>query len=120
ACRPSGFRLEGAAPACRNSTYELIWISMRFGGVMTSLILPKLMRSATRDGIVDLRLWAGTRPDRDFLLRTKPNRRSGGLLRNSRQIFQDLHFETVRVCFVACYSRPGDDEAAEQSVAPHL
>src|SRR5438552_4185643 len=40
--------------------YELIWISIKFGGVMTSLILPKLMRSATRDGIFDLRLWPAT------------------------------------------------------------
>ena len=29
----------------RNSRYELIWISMRFGGWMTSRSLPKLMRS---------------------------------------------------------------------------
>src|SRR5437867_2853847 len=52
ACKPRFFRLDGATSAWRNSRYELTWISMRFGGAMTSLILPKLIRSAARDGIL--------------------------------------------------------------------
>src|SRR2546430_16836959 len=51
ACKPRFFRREGATSAWRNSWYELIWISIRFGGAMTSLIFPKLIRSAARDGI---------------------------------------------------------------------
>src|SRR5579862_5801744 len=51
ACKPRFFRLEGATSAWRNSLYELVCNSIRFGGAIISLIFPKLMRSVARDGI---------------------------------------------------------------------
>src|ERR1700749_1875501 len=52
ACNPRFLRLDWGISACRNSRYELVCNSMRFGGAMISLILPKLIRSAVaRDGM---------------------------------------------------------------------
>src|SRR5579859_7027046 len=51
ACKPRFFRLDWAISACRNSLYELVCNSIRFGGAMISLIFPKLIRSVDRDGI---------------------------------------------------------------------
>src|SRR5664280_475966 len=45
------FRLEGDASAWRKSLYELVCNSIRLGGAMISLILPKLIRSVARVGI---------------------------------------------------------------------
>src|ERR1700691_2563916 len=49
---PRFLRLDGAVSAWRNSRYEFVCNSIRFGGAMISLILPKLIRSVTRDGIL--------------------------------------------------------------------
>src|SRR3982074_135889 len=51
ACNPKFLRLDWATSAWRNSLYELVCNSIRFGGAMISLIFPKLMRSVTLDGI---------------------------------------------------------------------
>src|SRR6266478_8388493 len=56
ACNPRFFRLDAGISACRNSLYELVCNSMRFGGAMISLILPKLIRSLSRDGILTFSL----------------------------------------------------------------
>src|SRR5437016_8996743 len=66
ACRPRFFRLEGGWSACKNSLYELVCNSIRLGGVMISLILPKLIRSVARDGIWTFNDWLATSPDRLF------------------------------------------------------
>src|SRR6266404_2399842 len=68
ACKPRFLRLDAAISACRNSLYELVCNSMRFGGAMTSLILPKLIRSIARDGIWTFTLWPATAPSRLLLL----------------------------------------------------
>src|ERR1043166_817831 len=52
ACRPVFLRRDGAASCCRNSRYEFVCSSIKFGGAMTSLILPKLIRSVVFDGIL--------------------------------------------------------------------
>src|SRR5882762_9490499 len=64
ACRPTFLRLEGDTSSCKNSRYELVCNSIKFGGAMISLILPKLIRSVARDGIVSSKGWPGhrTRP----------------------------------------------------------
>src|SRR6266496_1131297 len=54
AWRPRSLRLVGAASVCRNSMYELVCNSIKLGGAMIFLILPKLIRSVARDGILDL------------------------------------------------------------------
>src|SRR6185369_14647983 len=59
--RPKSLRLVGAASVCRNSMYELVCNSIKLGGAMISLILPKLIRSVARDGILDLYWVAGHR-----------------------------------------------------------
>src|SRR5258706_146543 len=52
-CKPRFLRFVGALSAWRNSRYELVCNSIKFGGAMISLILPKLIRSSvTRDGMV--------------------------------------------------------------------
>src|SRR5262245_46451487 len=51
ACMPRFLRLDCARSAWRNSLYDLVCSSMRFGGAIISLILPKLIRSVARDGI---------------------------------------------------------------------
>ena len=56
---PKFLRLEGAISAWRNSLYELVCNSIKFGGAMISLIFPKLMRSVTRDGIWTFKYWSG-------------------------------------------------------------
>src|SRR5579862_6875665 len=48
---PKFRRLPCGISACRNSLYELVCNSMRFGGAMISLIFPKLILSVDRDGI---------------------------------------------------------------------
>ena len=76
ACSPRFFRLEGGTSACRNSLYELVCNSIRFGGAMISLILPKLIRSVARDGIWTFNEWLATAPDRWLLLNdTRQGRR---------------------------------------------
>src|SRR5262245_60678470 len=52
ACSPRFLRRDCGTSACRNSLYELVCNSIRLGGAMISLILPKLIRSVTRDGIL--------------------------------------------------------------------
>src|SRR4249919_3830412 len=51
AWRPRFFRLDCGISAWRNSLYEDVCNSIKFGGVMISLILPKLIRSVARDDI---------------------------------------------------------------------
>src|SRR5262245_65531561 len=72
AWRPRFLRRDWGISACRNSLYELVCNSMRLGGAMISLILPKLTRSAmARDGILTFshgRPRGGGRPVRYFLL----------------------------------------------------
>src|SRR6185312_7892724 len=53
ACSPRFLRLDWGISACKNSRYELVCNSMRFGGAMISLFLPKLILSAAiaRDGM---------------------------------------------------------------------
>src|SRR5271156_1691889 len=65
ACNPRFFRLEGAMSAWRNSLYESVCNSIRFGGAMISLIFPKLMRSVNRDGIWTF--YIGWRPPPTFV-----------------------------------------------------
>jgi hypothetical protein len=55
-------RLDGATSSCRNSQYELVCNSIKFGGAMISLIFPKLIRSVTRDGIFVPNQMAGNSP----------------------------------------------------------
>src|SRR5215218_9074752 len=45
-------RFEGDKSICRNSLYEFVCNSIRFGGAMGSLILPKLILSFNRDAMV--------------------------------------------------------------------
>jgi hypothetical protein len=45
ACNPVFFRRDGGESVWRNSRYELVCSSMRLGGAITSLILPKWTRS---------------------------------------------------------------------------
>ena len=45
ASRPTLSRVVVGVSNCRNSLNEKIWFSMRFGGGMTSLSLPKLLRA---------------------------------------------------------------------------
>src|SRR5437763_16728497 len=52
ACKPMFLRRLGATSACRNSLYEVVCNSIRLGGAMISLILPKLILSVARDGIL--------------------------------------------------------------------
>src|SRR5262245_33613329 len=52
ACNPRFFRRDCGTSAWRNSLYELVCNSIRLGGAMISLILPKLILSVTRDGIL--------------------------------------------------------------------
>src|SRR5882672_3619719 len=54
ACKPRFFRLDCGISAWRNSRYELVCNSIRLGGAMISLILPKLTRSVALDGILTL------------------------------------------------------------------
>src|ERR1039457_4678379 len=68
ACRPRFFRLEGDASAWRKSRYELVCNSIRLGGAMISLILPKLIRSVTRVGIWAFNKWLATEPGRWLLV----------------------------------------------------
>ena len=49
----------GEASVCKNSMYELVCNSIKLGGATISLILPKLIRSVARDGILDLYWMAG-------------------------------------------------------------
>src|SRR4051794_11611338 len=67
AWRPVSLRLESAKSVCKNSTYELSWISMRFGGSAPSLSLPKLMRSDIRVRV--LLLIAGRRGEKSRRVR---------------------------------------------------
>src|SRR5947207_10691879 len=62
ACNPRFLRLDGGWSACKNSRYELVCNSIRLGGAMISLILPKLIRSVTRDGICTFNEWLATAP----------------------------------------------------------
>src|SRR5260370_41182743 len=71
ACNPRFFRLDAGISACKNSLYELVCNSMRFGGAMISLILPKLIRSIARDGIWTFTHWPATVPSRLLLLNDK-------------------------------------------------
>src|SRR6266705_754981 len=64
AWRPRSLRLVGDASVCRNSMYELVCNSIKLGGAMISLILPKLIRSVARDGILTFTGWPATKPDR--------------------------------------------------------
>src|SRR5258707_895302 len=57
---PRFLRLDCGTSACKNSLYELVCNSMRFGGAMISLILPKLIRSVTRDDIFTFSLPANS------------------------------------------------------------
>src|SRR6266496_1842505 len=61
AWRPRSLRLVGDASVCRNSMYELVCNSIKLGGTMISLILPKLIRSVARDGILTFTGWPATR-----------------------------------------------------------
>src|SRR5258706_12903166 len=61
ACKPRFLRLEGDVSACKKSRYELVCNSMRFGGAMISLILPKFIRSLARDGILTFNHWLAKR-----------------------------------------------------------
>src|SRR5712664_584981 len=74
ACSPRFFLREGGWSACKNSRYELVCNSIRFGGAIISLILPKLIRSVARDGIWDLYKWLATAPDRWLLLKRRKAR----------------------------------------------
>src|SRR6185369_15234964 len=65
-CSPTSLRLVGAASVCKNSMYELVCNSIKLGGAMISLILPKLIRSVARDGILDLYWMAGHKTGRFF------------------------------------------------------
>src|SRR6266536_1834767 len=65
--RPRSLRLVGAASVCKNSMYELVCNSIKLGGAMISLILPKLIRSVARDGILDLYWVAGHKTGPFFL-----------------------------------------------------
>src|SRR6266480_4189632 len=106
ACKPRFFRREGATSAWRNSWYELIWISIRFGGAMTSLIFPKLIRSAARDGIFTSGLWAGAGPDGYFCSK-RHNAATPGRPRKLPANFDDTRiFRSVRELF-QCDIRPG-------------
>src|SRR3954447_18734445 len=69
ACNPRFFRLDWGISAWRNSRYELVCNSIRLGGAMISLILPKLIRSVTLDGIWDLNQWLATGQHRYSLLK---------------------------------------------------
>src|SRR5437870_9261224 len=60
ASKPTFLRLEGGTSSCRKSRYELVCNSMRFGGAMISLILPKLIRSLSRDDILAFSLPANS------------------------------------------------------------
>src|SRR4051812_8094233 len=51
-------RFEGAISICRNSLYEFVCNSIRFGGAIGSLILPKLILSFARDAIFYLFTWS--------------------------------------------------------------
>src|ERR1700743_909203 len=69
ACNPRFLRLDCGISACKNSLYELVCNSMRFGGAMISLILPKLIRSAiARDGMFTFSQWTDLRRSVHFQL----------------------------------------------------
>src|SRR5258708_3153695 len=71
ACKPRFLRLDAGISACRNSLYELVCNSMRFGGAMISLILPKLILSIARDGIWTFIHWPAGVASRLLLLNDK-------------------------------------------------
>src|SRR2546422_10367159 len=66
ACRPVFLRREGDTSNCKNSRYELVCNSIKFGGGMISLILPKLILSVARDGIFIPNQVAGDWPAGSF------------------------------------------------------
>src|SRR6185295_9621935 len=76
AWRPKSLRLVGAASVCRNSIYELVCNSIKLGGAMISLILPKLIRSVARDGILDLYWVAGHNDRTAFFLNKRHQART--------------------------------------------
>src|ERR1051325_8064688 len=74
ACKPVFFRLEGARLTCKNSRYELVCNSIKFGGAMISLILPKFIRSVARAGILTSTDWPGQPPRTQLSLLTNKGR----------------------------------------------
>src|SRR5881409_3825107 len=108
ACKPRFFRLDGATSAWRNSRYELTWISMRFGGAMTSLILPKLIRSTTRDGILTSGYWPAPGRTVMFALNDTTPLFPGGLPGNGRQDFNDNRVPRSVRDFFQCVFWPGE------------
>src|SRR2546426_6687564 len=73
---PRFFRREGGWSACKNSRYELVCNSIKFGGGMISLILPKLILSVARDGIFIPNQVAGDWPAGSFFRKRRKDRKS--------------------------------------------
>ena len=62
ACKPVFLRRDGGESVWRNSLYEFVCNSIRLGGAMTSLILPKWTRSVGLHGICNLWSMSGHGP----------------------------------------------------------
>src|SRR5438105_5176117 len=92
ACKPMFLRRLGATSNCRNSLYEVVCSSIRLGGAMISLILPKLIRSCARDGILVLILgWPGGQAV--YLLLTTEGKRPG-----SPETLPNSELKSGRLC----------------------